>query len=95
MSDQTQQTPPPDAAAGGRQIRLHVDEKDMRTSYANGFRTNITNEELIVDFGLNLAAPPQPQQGQDQTAAGQMVFHVNDRVIMNYYTAKRLALSLG
>ena len=75
---------------GQRQIRIRVDERDMRTSYANAFRTNGTAEEVLLDFGLNLVGPPQQQQDQPE-----IVFQVNDRVIMNYYSAKRLAITLS
>lgn len=82
---------------GQRQVRLRVDERNMSTDYANGFRTNATAEEVIIDFGLNLATPARPQAdgSQDPNIAGEMVFQVGDRVIMNYYTAKRLAMTLS
>lgn len=97
MADQNQPNTPPNAqpSDAGRQIRLHVDERQMTTSYANGFKTNATAEEVMIDFGLNLTSPARPQTEGDPAVAGEMVFHVNDRVIFNYYTAKRLALSLG
>ncbi len=74
---------------GQRQIQLRVDERDMRTSYANAFRTNGTAEEVMLDFGLNLLYPTQ-QQDQPQ-----IVFRVNERVVLNYYSAKRLAITLS
>jgi hypothetical protein len=82
---------------GTQQVRLRIDERDMTTNYSNAFRTNATAEEVFVDFGCNLANPvPQQQQqaGQDAPAA-EIVFKANDRVILNYYTAKRLAITLG
>ncbi|MCK4623808.1 MAG: DUF3467 domain-containing protein [Phycisphaerae bacterium] len=75
---------------GQRQVRLHVDERNMRTSYANAFRTNGTAEEVMLDFGLNLVNPATQQQDQPE-----IIFQVNDRVIMNYYSAKRLAITLS
>ena len=75
---------------GQRQIRLRVDERNMRTSYANAFRTNGTAEEVMLDFGLNQMSPVA--QGQDQP---EITFQVSDRVILNYYSAKRLAITLG
>ena len=75
---------------GQRQIRIRVDERDMRTSYANAFRTNGTAEEVLLDFGLNLVGPAEQEQDQPE-----IVFRVNDRVIMNYYSAKRLAITLS
>ena len=75
---------------GERQIRIRVDERDMQSSYANAFRTNGTAEEVMLDFGLNLVAPAEQQQEQPE-----IIFRVNDRVIMNYYSAKRLAITLS
>ena len=75
---------------GRQQVRLRVDERNMQTCYANAFRTNGTPEEVMLDFGLNII-PPVPQQ-QDQP---EIIFQVNNRVIMNYYSAKRLALTLS
>ena len=74
---------------GQQQVRLRVDERDMHTSYANAFRTNGTAEEVILDFGLNLMNPAA-QQNQPE-----IIFKVNDRIIMNYYSAKRLAITLS
>ncbi len=78
---------------GQRQVRLHVDERDMRTGYANAFRTNGTAEEVMLDFGLNIVNPVPQQQGQQ--LQGEIVFKVNERVILNYYSAKRLAITLA
>ncbi|MDY7010625.1 MAG: DUF3467 domain-containing protein [Planctomycetota bacterium] len=75
---------------GQQQVRIHVDEREMRTSYANAFRTNGTAEEVMLDFGLNLVAPPSQQQDKPE-----IIFRINDRVIMNYYSAKRLAITLS
>ena len=75
---------------GQRQVRLRIDERTMTTSYANAFRANGTAEEVMLDFGLNMVNPVPQEQGQ-----GEIVFQVNDRVILNYYSAKRLAITLG
>lgn len=75
--------------AGQRQVRLRVDERDMITRYANAFRTNSTTDEVMLDFGVNLPSPPP--QGQDTP---EMLFKLDARVVMNYYSAKRLALTL-
>ncbi|KPK86129.1 MAG: hypothetical protein AMJ81_02000 [Phycisphaerae bacterium SM23_33] len=77
---------------GQRQIRIRVDERNMRTGYANAFRTNGTAEEVMLDFGLNLLNPVGQQQQQEQP---EIIFQVNERVIMNYYSAKRLAITLS
>ncbi len=75
---------------GQQQVRVRIDERTMTTSYANAFRTNGTAEEVMVDFGFNLVSPP----GQEGEQA-EIIFKVNDRVILNYYSAKRLALTLS
>ena len=75
---------------GQRQVRLRMDERNMKTSYANAFRTNGTAEEVMLDFGLNVANPAGQQQDQPE-----IVFHVNDRIVLNYFSAKRLAITLS
>ena len=77
---------------GQRQIRLRIDERNMRSAYANAFRTNGTAEEVMLDFGLNVINPPAQQKPQDKP---EIIFQVNERVILNYYTAKRLAITLS
>ena len=84
---------------GQRQVRLRIDERNMRSSYANAFRTNGTAEEVMLDFGLNLISPAAQQQAAGQPGTQQqqpeIIFQVSDRVIMNYYSAKRLAIALS
>lgn len=75
---------------GQQQVRLRIDERDMRSSYANAFRTNGTAEEVMLDFGVNIMNPTGPEQENSE-----ILFKVNERVIMNYFSAKRLALTLG
>ncbi len=74
--------------AAANQVQLVVDERDMRSAFANGYRIYTTGEEVVVDFGFNMLNP-NPQSGQ-----AQMLFKAGDRVIMSYPTIKRLALSL-
>jgi len=73
-----------------QEVRLRLDERNLRASYANAFRTNATGEEVMLDFGVNLINPIAAQGGQ-----AEMVFQVGERIILNYYTAKRLAIMLG
>jgi len=75
---------------GQKQIRVHIDETNLQTSYASGFRPSMTAEEVILDFGVNIVRPPSPQPSPRE-----IVFQANNRIIMNYYSAKRLALALG
>ncbi len=76
---------------GQRKVTVHVDERDMDTSYCNAFRTNGTADEVMIDCGLNIVRPAGGSEGEGDN----VLFKVNDRVIMNYYTAKRLAITLG
>lgn len=80
-----------------RQVLVRVDDRKMSCSYANGFRSNTTPEEVILDFGLNLAVPATGdlQGGQKPETEGHILFQVDHRIVMNYYTAKRLAITLG
>lgn len=91
--DVAARAPAEGADSSQRQVRIRVDERDVKSAYSNAFRTNTTAEEVFVDFGVNLV---QPQgQGDNQPAAADMVFQVHQRVILNYYSAKRLAIALG
>lgn len=75
---------------GQRQIRVRVDEREMGTTYANAFRTNATAEEVMLDFGMNLANPAPAKDEQPE-----ITFKVTERVIMNYFSAKRMAITLS
>jgi hypothetical protein len=77
-------------AQGQQQVQLMIDERNLNTSYANAFRSNGTAEEVMLDFGINQVMPPQGDQKQPGIS-----FQVMQRVILNYYSAKRLALALG
>ena len=70
------------------QLQLVLDEREMRTGFANAYRIHHTAEEVVLDFGFNMANP-NPQGGQQQ-----LLFKVSDRVIMSYSNVKRLAMSL-
>ena len=79
----------PKAAAVQQQqvFQVDVDDSHAAAVYANFCRVTGSPEELIIDFGLN----PQPVGMPKNPIA------VTQRVIVNYYTAKRLlhALSLS
>jgi hypothetical protein len=68
-------------------VQVEVDDSHVTASYANFCRVTGSPEELIIDFGLN----PQP------VGVPKNPITVTQRVIVNYYTAKRLlhALSLS
>jgi hypothetical protein len=62
-----------------------VDDSATLPSYSNFCRVTATPEEVICDFGLN----PQP------FAMGRQEVKANQRIVMNFYTAKRLLTALG
>ena len=68
----------------------------MTIHYANAFRTHLTPEEVVVDFGFNMAAPASSSTGGQPGSGPQqdMMFRVSDRIILNYATARRLAMTL-
>jgi len=62
---------------------VEIDDSKAVTMYANVCRAMGTPEELIIDFGLNL----QP--------SGVSTLIISQRVIMNYYAAKRMLQALA
>lgn len=74
----------PAAQAQQQPIQVNVDDSHAIACYANFCRVTGSPEELIVDFGLN----PQP------VGIPKDAIHVTQRVIMNFYTAKRLLAAL-
>jgi hypothetical protein len=89
MSEETTQQPGTEGQAGQQGgVQVVLDEREMRTIFSNAYRIHTTAEEVVVDFGFNMANP-NPQGGQQQ-----LLFKVNDRVIMSYSNVKRLAASL-
>ena len=71
-----------------KDIKLDIDDSNISTTYANAVRTNATAEELILEFGVNIPKQETPE-------CNEVIFHLDNRIIMNYYSAKRLALALG
>ena len=71
-----------------QQVQLRIDESKMQTTYANTIRSSTTQDEVVLDFGINL-----PMQGNE----GQPVlnFTVGSRIVTNWAGAKRLAISMG
>ena len=59
--------------------------EDLEPLYANVVRVAGLPEELVLDFGLN----PQP------VGSAPLPVKVSQRMVMNYFTAKRLWLALG
>lgn len=65
-------------------VPTQVDDSKAVSCYANFCRVTGSAEELIVDFGMNT----QPVNNADSSVA------VQQRVVMNFYTAKRLLHAL-
>ncbi|MEZ6058701.1 MAG: DUF3467 domain-containing protein [Planctomycetaceae bacterium] len=72
-------------AAGQNQIRIELIDDGVEALYANLCRVSSTPEEVILDLALN----PNP------LAATSQRLQVSQRVILNHYTAKRLAALLA
>jgi hypothetical protein len=81
--------PQPDAKPAA-DVKLVVDEHDMRTSFANAYRIHTTAEEVVIDFGFNMADSNPPEGEKDR-----LVFKVSDRVILSYRNLKRISTSLA
>lgn len=62
-----------------------IEPENLEPLYANFVRVAGLPEELVLDFGLN----PQP------VGAAPLPVKVSQRMVMNYFTAKRLWLALG
>jgi hypothetical protein len=65
-----------------RQATVEVKDAGVNACYANFCRVTGTPEELIVDFGLN----PNPTPTEPVV--------VTQRIVTNYYTAKRMLYAL-
>jgi Protein of unknown function (DUF3467) len=62
-----------------------VDDSATLPTYSNFCRVTATPEEMLLDFGLN----PQP------FASGRQDVKVSQRVVLNFFTAKRLLSAIG
>lgn len=73
-----------DTPQRGPRGAIRVDDRHASNGYANFCRVTGTPEELILDFGLNA----QPFGEQNEPVP------INQRVVMNFYTAKRMLAAL-
>jgi hypothetical protein len=76
-------TNPAQPQAAAQQIK--VDDSKAHACYANFCRVTGTPEELIIDFALN----PQPIGVPTEPIV------INQRLVTNFYTAKRLLAALS
>ena len=67
------------------QVRIELDDSGVDGLYSNLCRVSSTPEEVILDLALN----PNPM------GAGVQKVRVSQRVILNHFTAKRLAALLA
>ena len=84
MADTPQKPAAPADGAKPPQRNMEVDDSNAQCVYANFCRVTGTPEELIIDFGLNsqpFGVPTEPVK-------------VSQRIVTNYYTAKRLLHAL-
>jgi hypothetical protein len=79
MSD----TSPNDPTAASAPIAM--DASTLSTVYTNFCHVTFTPEELVLDFGLNTQTVPSATQP----------IQLTHRVVMNFYTAKRLMNGLA
>lgn len=61
-----------------------VDTSQLNTIYTNFCHVTSLPEELVLDFGLNTQMTPSPN----------VPIKLNSRVVMNFFTAKRLLQGL-
>lgn len=84
VSEEQQENQPPAQQSSPTQ-EIAVNDADVHAVYANFCRVVSTPEELILDLGLN----PNPY------ATGTVNVKVSQRVIMNYFSAKRMLSALA
>ncbi len=68
-----------------QQVQIEISDANVSACYSNFCRVTGSPEELIVDFGLN----PQPM------GIPKDPIQVKQRIIVNYFTAKRLLAALS
>ncbi len=93
MAEEANQDQQGQAGQPQQQVQVLLDERELRTMYANAYRIHTAAEEVVIDLGFNMPNPnPNPQSNVQPQ---QLLFKVTDRVILSYANAKRLAMSLG
>ena len=74
----------PAAPQQPQQPQFPTDYSALSTVYTNFCRVSVTPEELVLDFGLNTQITPTPSEP----------IKLSHRVVMNFFTAKRLMNAL-
>ncbi|MSR30093.1 MAG: DUF3467 domain-containing protein [Gemmataceae bacterium] len=75
----------PEDAPTTQQTEVIFSEKNLHSAYANFARVTATPEEVIIDLALN----------SNPFATGRQEISIDQRLIMNFFTAKRLFTTLG
>ena len=78
------------AGAGDDKVGVLLDERELRTFYANAYRIQTSAEEVVIDLGFNM-----PNPNPNAPGGAQLLFKVTDRAILSYANAKRLTMSLS
>src|SRR5256885_15217664 len=79
--ERASQAAPAEGQQQGQQVpQFPTDYSSLSTVYTNFCRVSVTPEELVLDFGLNTQMTPTPNEP----------IKLSHRVVMNFYTAKRL-----
>ncbi|MGD0653805.1 MAG: DUF3467 domain-containing protein [Thermoguttaceae bacterium] len=84
ISSKPEAAPPAAASQQQQRVQVEIDDSKVLATYANFCRVTGTPEEMIIDFGLN----PQP------FGLPTHPIPVNQRIITNFYTAKRMLHAL-
>ena len=102
MADDAPATDSPAAASANgateqqkRQLGVRINEDELHSEYANAFRSFTTTDEVLLDFGFNLVTLNRQQNQAADAPAGTLQLDWKQRVVMNYRTAKGLAVELG
>ncbi|MBX2852340.1 MAG: DUF3467 domain-containing protein [Phycisphaeraceae bacterium] len=71
-------------------VRMRVQDHNARAVYANAFRHNSTQNEIILDLGINTVTGRPPATDEGSAPDAEMLFQVDTRLVLNYDTARRL-----
>ena len=88
--DATQGQPVTSTGTPDDKVGVLLDERELRTFYANAYRIHTSAEEVVIDLGFNM-----PNPNPNAPGGAQLLFKVTDRAILSYANAKRLAMSLS
>ena len=89
MAEDINQVGAATSAPEGQGVGVLLDERELRTFYANAYRIHTSAEEVVIDLGFNM-----PNPNPNSPGGPQLLFKVTDRAILSYTNAKRLAMSL-